>query len=101
LLSEAIHEDRRRLFSCRSRDDGVGRGLEFSGRQPWLARADGVGGVGISIRDFGDALVLDRRHPGDAVPRPRDDAVLLHLQNTFSSRLPATALWRTVARVGG
>src|SRR5579859_596572 len=54
-----------------------------------------MGGVGVSIRHFGDALVLDRRDSGNVVPRAGDDAVLLHFENTLGARLFEAAIWRT------
>ena len=54
--------------------------LELMG---WAAR-------GLPVRHPGDPLVLDRRDPRDALPRHRDDAVLLHLQDPLGPRLPAS-----------
>ena len=69
-------------------------GPEFRERQHGLAGTDGLGWVRLSIRHSGHALVLDRRHPGDAVSRPGDDAVLLRLEDTFRTRLFEVAFWR-------
>ena len=55
----------------------------------------------LSVRHSGDALVLDRRDSGDALPRHRDDAVLLHLQDALGSRLSAAALRRAQPRAVG
>jgi len=41
----------------------------------------------VSIRHTRGALVLDRRHPGDALSGHRDDAVLLHLENALGAGL--------------
>ena len=52
----------------------------------------------LPVRHSGHALVLDRRDPGHAVPRHRDDAVLLHLQDPLGARLSATAVRRSQPR---
>ena len=44
-----------------------------------------------------DALVLDRRDPGHALPRHGHDAVLLHLEDPLRTGLFEIAFWRTVA----
>ena len=88
----------RRLLHGRTRDDGLGCRAQFSFRQSGRARIDGLGGVGLSVRHSGHALVLDRRHSGDAFPRAGHDAVLLHFQNPFGAGLFEIALWRTQPR---
>ena len=69
-------------------------GPELPRRQSRLARTDGLGRGSLSVRHPGHALVLDRRDSGHAVPRHRDDAVLLHLENALGPRLSAAALRR-------
>src|SRR3981081_3514064 len=54
----------------------------------------GCGGVPLPIRHSGDPLVLDRRHPGDAVPGAGHDAVLLHFQDPLRARIFETAFRR-------
>jgi hypothetical protein len=51
-----------------------------------------MGGVGVPVRHPGDALVLDRGHPCDAVSRHCNDALLLHLEDALGARLSAVAL---------
>ncbi len=68
-------------------------------RQPGLAGADGLGRLGLPVRHSGHALVLDRRDPRDALPRHRDDAVLLHLEDPLGPRLSAASLRRGRARL--
>jgi hypothetical protein len=51
-----------------------------------------MGRVRLPVWDPGDALVLDRRHPGDALPRHRDDAVLLHLEDPLRTGIPQAPL---------
>ena len=86
------------FFLAGPRNDGLGGGAEFRFRQPWRAGTDGLGGGHLSVRHPGDALVLDWRHSRHPVSRPRADAVLLHLQNPFGSRLPSTSVRRTDPR---
>ena len=73
-------------------------GLSFVAANLGSLELMGWAACGLSIRHSGDALVLDRRHSGDAVSRHRHDAVLLHLEDPFGSGLSAAALWRAVAR---
>ena len=47
-----------------------------------------MGRVRVSVWNPGNTLVLDWRHPGNAVSGHRDDAVLLHFQDAFGSGLP-------------
>ena len=98
LLSARTGQYRRRLLHGRARNDGVGRRAQFSLRQSGRARTDGLGGIGLSVRHSGHALVLDRRHSGDAVPGAGDDAVLLHFQNPFRPGISETAFRRTQPR---
>ena len=91
-------EHQRRFLHGRPRNDGMGRGPELSFRKPWRAGIDGLGGLGLSIRNSRDALVLDRRHSRDVVPRAGDDAVLLHLQDALGSRISEVAIWRIEPR---
>ena len=67
-------------------------GLSFRLRESRIARTARLGRLVVSIRHPRRALVLDRRHPGDAFSRHRHDAVLLHLENPFGPRIPATPL---------
>ncbi len=60
-----------------------------------------MGGVRVPVRDPGDALVLDRRNSGDALPGHRDDAVLLHLEDALGAGVSAVAVWRGCTRAGG
>ncbi len=92
---------RRRLFHGGPRNDGVGRRPQFSFRESGRARADGMGGLGLSVRHSGHALVLDRRHSRDAVSRAGDDAVLLHFENPFGAGISQTAFRRAQPRYFG
>src|SRR6266436_8922968 len=83
------------------RDDGVGGRSQLPLRQPGRAGTDGLGGIGVSIRHPGDALVLDRRDSGNVVSRAGDDAVLLHLENPLRSRVFEATVWGTGARSVG
>ncbi len=91
LLPEGLGKYQRRVLHGGPGNDGVDCGPEFCFRQPRIARADGLGGIGVSVRNSGDALVLDRRNPGDAFSRHHHDAVLLHLEGQFGSRVSAPA----------
>src|SRR5258707_10458950 len=53
-----------------------------------------MGGVSLPVRNPGGALVLDRGNSSDAVPEPRDDALLLHFKDALRARLSETALRR-------
>src|SRR5580698_2949396 len=79
LLCEGLDEYQRRVLPGGPPDDSMDCGPQLRLSEPWLAGTDGVGGLGIPVRHSGDALVLDRRNSSDALPRHRDDAVLLHL----------------------
>ena len=61
-------------------------GLSFVSANLGSLELMGWAGVGLSVRHSCNALVLDRRHSGDAVPRHRHDAVLLHLENPLRAR---------------
>ena len=63
-------------------------GAELPFRESWVTRADGMGRVRLSIRNPGNTLVLDWRHPGNAFPEHRDDAVLLYFEDALGSGLP-------------
>ena len=97
LVSQGPVGHRRRLLHGGPRDDGLDRRTELPVRQPRLAGTDGMGGGGLPVRHPGDALVLDWRDPGDAVPGAGDDAVLLHLQDALGAGLPEAAFRRVVA----
>ena len=45
-----------------------------------------------AVRHRDGALLLDRRRPGDGLPRPRDDAVLLRLAGAQRAGVPAPPL---------
>ena len=92
LLPEGPGQHQRRILHGRPRDDGVDRGPELCLGQSWLAGTDGLGRIGISVRHSGRALVLGRRHSGDALSRHGDDAVLLRVQDAFRARLSEAAL---------
>ena len=70
-------------------------GLSFVAANLGSLELMGWAGLGLSIRHPRRALVLDRRHSRHAVPRHGDDAVLLHLANSFRPRLFETALRRS------
>ena len=65
-------------------------GLSFLSANLGSLELMGWAGRRLSVRHPGDALVLDRRDSRHAVPRHRDDAVLLHLQDALGARLPAS-----------
>ena len=48
----------------------------------------------LPVRHARGPLVLDRRDPGHALPRHRDDAVLLHLEDPLGPRLPPAPVRR-------
>ena len=85
---------RRGIFPGWPGDDGLDCRAEFHLRQYGLAGVDGLGGRVLSIRHSGDALVLDRRHPGHALSRPGDDAVLLRFEDAFRAGISEAAFWR-------
>src|SRR2546430_1067736 len=68
LLSAAACQDRRRLLHGRTGNDGVDCRSKLPFCQSGSARADGVGRVRVSVWNPGNTLVLDWRHPGNAVP---------------------------------
>ena len=98
LLPETLYQEWRGFLPGGPGDDGLGGGTELYFRQPRRPGTDGLGGRELPVRHPGNALVLDWRHPGHPVPGPRHDAVLLHFQNPFRSRLPAAPLRRIHAR---
>ncbi len=100
LLSQRPVEHQRRVLHGRARDDGMDCRIELCERQPGLAGADGLGGLGLSIWHPGHALVLDWRYPGDALPGPDDDALLLRVEDTLCPRIFETALRRARAQRG-
>ena len=55
-------------------------GLAFISANLGAVEIMGMSANGAAVRHPDRALLLDRRDPGDAVPRRRDDAVLLRLQ---------------------
>ena len=73
-------------------------GLSFLSANLGSLELMGWAGVGLPIRHSGHALVLDRRHSGDAVPGAGDDAVLLHLQDPLGPGISEAALRRTQPR---
>ena len=79
------------FFMAGPGNDGVDRRPELCLGQPRVARADGLGRIGVSVRNSGDALVLDRRNPGDALSRHHHDAVLLHLEGQLGPGVSAPA----------
>src|ERR1700733_1732154 len=97
-LSQALYSNRRRLFYGRATDDCMGRRPEFSFRQSRIAGIDGVGGGGLSVRHSRYTLVLDWRNSRNALSGNRDDAFLLHFQNTFSTGISEAAFWRAFTR---
>ena len=101
ILPARAGEHRRRLLHGRARDDGLGGRAQLSLGQSRRARIDGLGGFGLPVRHSGDALVLDRRHSGDAVPGAGDDAVLLHFQNPLGAGIFEIAFRRTQPRPVG
>ena len=68
-------------------------------RQPRRARGDRHVGQRRPVRRRDGQLLLDRRDPGDGLPRPRDDAVLLRLEDPLGAGVPAAALQRPGAQV--
>jgi len=52
-------------------------GLRLHSREPRRPRGPGDGRQRRAVRRGHGALLLDRPHPGDDLPRPGDDAVLL------------------------
>ena len=61
-------------------------------RQPRRHRDPGHGRERRPVRPADRALLLDRRGPGDGVPRHRDDAVLLRVTGPQRAGVPAPAL---------
>src|SRR5215831_21072493 len=100
LLPATARQDRRGLLHGGTGDDSMGCRPKLPFRQSGSARADGVGGVCLSIWNPSDALVLDRSYSGNAVPRARDDAFLFHFEDTFCPRLPETSIRRIQPRLG-
>src|ERR1700733_8772855 len=94
LLLARLLQHQRRVFYGRARNDRVDCRPELRFRQPRLARADGLGRIHLPVRDIGHALVLDRRHSGHALSGHRDDAVLLHFEDSFGTRISQTEIWR-------
>ena len=88
------------MLHGRPRDDRTGLyGLSFVSRKPTSAQArvDGLGGLRLPINfdvlrprtGTGSAF-----HSRDAIPRHRDDALLLHFEGQLGSRLSASSLRR-------
>ena len=98
ILPEGAVEYRRRLFPGRPGNDGLGGRASFLSANLGSLELMGWAGFRLSVRHSGDALVLDRRHSGDAVPRHGDDAFLLHLQDAFGSGISEVAFRRTQPR---
>ncbi len=98
LVFKRPRQYRRRFLHGGPRDDGMGGRPQFSLGQSGRARIDGLGGFGLPVRHSGDALVLDRRHSGDAIPGAGHDAVLLHFQDPLGAGIFATAFRRAQPR---
>ena len=79
------------LLPVRALAARVGHGPGVHLRQPRRRRDHGDVGQRRRLRHRDGALLLDRRHPGDAVPRCRDDAVLLRLQGAVGAGVHAPA----------
>lgn len=71
---------------------GMGDRARVHLSQPRRGRGDGHVGHRRPVRTADDALLLDRRRTGDALPGCRDDAVLLRLQGALGPRVHADAI---------
>ena len=78
-----------RLLPVRTVTAGVGDRAGVHLRQPRRRRDHGHVGVRCGVRAADRALLLGRRDPGDAVPRRRDDAVLLRLEGALGAGVHA------------
>ena len=74
-------------------------GLSFLSANLGAIELMGWAASDLSVRNSGHTFLLDRRLPVDGFSRAGDDAVLLHLQNAFRTRLSAAALRRVDARL--
>ena len=70
-------------------------GLSFLSANLGALELMGWAGSAYQYGILATALVLDRRHPGHAVPRAGHDAVLLHLEDALGARLFEAAFRRT------
>jgi hypothetical protein len=76
----------------------MGSGPQFPFSESRRTRVNGLGGLRLSVWDSRHALVLDRRHPSDAVSGLGDDVVLLHFENPLGARIFEAAFWRIQPR---
>ena len=67
-------------------------GLAFISANLGALEILGMAANGATVRRRDRPLLLDRRGPGDGLPRHRDDAVLLRLQGALRAGVPAAAL---------
>ena len=67
-------------------------GLAFISANLGAVEIIGMSANGAALRDPDRALLLDRRRPGDAVPRRGDDAVLLRLEGPVRPRVHEPAV---------
>jgi hypothetical protein len=97
LRRPALREDEPRLLplgTIAARVDHRPRVRLRESRRPRAARP---GGERRPVRHRRRALLLDRRNPGDGLPRARDDALLLRLEGPQRAGVPAPALQQAVA----
>ena len=95
----AVDQDRSRLLPVRAVAAGVDHWPRVHRGEPGGARDPRPVGKRRPVRRAGGALLLDRRCPGDGVPRAGDDALLLRGKGPVGPGIPAASLRRARARV--
>ena len=96
---QALHPLEPGLLPVRPLAAGVDHGARLHLGEPRRARGHRHVGQRRAVRHRDGQLLLDRRHPGDGLPRPRDDAVLLRLEDPLGAGVPAAAVRRPGAQV--
>ncbi|CAA9343457.1 MAG: Predicted sodium-dependent galactose transporter, partial [uncultured Nocardioidaceae bacterium] len=90
--SAAVHLEQPRLLPLRPLAARLGHGPGVHLRQPRRGRDHGDVGERCSVRYRHGPLLLDRRRARDALPRRRDDAVLLRLEGAVGPGVHASAV---------